>query len=76
MNKHAAIQQAHDLCRTHFDNRDRSGYKKIINLLKPFEKEPNIDRVLRLANAGESMVSPRFGYPHIESELRRLGAKA
>lgn len=53
-------------CQAGFQGYDRGYYPMIAQLLKQATPGPLVDKMLRFAETGPELVSPRFAYPHIE----------
>ena len=59
-----------DLCEAGFQAYSRANYDKIVSALSPLEPSDRVNKMRRLAEAGHTLSSPRFAYPHIEGEAR------
>ena len=65
-----AITKALELCKLGYALYDSKYYAEIETLLSSVPSTPGIEKAIRLAQAGVTLSSPRFAYPHIESALR------
>lgn len=61
-----------DICNAAFAAHDRSAYARIERKLEALETCPEVEEMRGLCKAGPTLVSARFGYPHIADAARRL----
>jgi hypothetical protein len=66
-----AIAECLALCDKGFETHDRSLYGDIDKLLSQCEQTERVVRARKLCEAGPTLSSPRFAYPHIQSALRK-----
>jgi len=75
-----ALERVDRLCDLGFASDDPAHYATIRRELEPHRETEGVDKMMRLAEAGPTLGSKRFAYPHIQSDakdmLDTLGAES